>query len=50
LDKSGRFSQNLKNWVGLENSVDMDFKNEKSIKKIGLQVKSDSTQKNILTQ
>ena len=36
---------NPKKWVGSGKWVGMDFKNEKPIKKVGLRVKPDPTQK-----
>jgi hypothetical protein len=44
LDPVKPTQSNPKKWVGSGKSVDMDFKNEKPIKKFGLRVKPDSTQ------
>jgi hypothetical protein len=45
LDPVKPTQSNLKKWVGSDKWVDMDFKNEKPIKKIGFRVKPDPTQK-----
>jgi hypothetical protein len=45
LDPVKPTKSNSKKWVGSGKWVNMDFKNEKSIKKFEFRVKSDPTQK-----
>ena len=45
LDPVKPTQSNPKKWIGSGKWVDMDFKNEKPIKKIGFRVKPDPTQK-----